>query len=132
MSKPSSLVDELGKAALDARAAVREVHEAIRDARQVIKELSEATAKAKTAAQDAMDEDVSALIKEMLEHMNVKVKEHMDLSVEKVSQEFQKLENLFLGRERDDDRPPLEEIIRRNQALERRNQTLDDITRRKL
>jgi ABC-type transporter Mla subunit MlaD len=90
----ADLIDRLAAAALDARAAVREVHEALADARDVTKEL-------RAAARDAVNEDINAIVTEKVTAMGDQVEKAMRRSVEKVGREFDKLAAIYMGKGND-------------------------------
>lgn len=54
-------------------------------------------------------------VKAELEALGRVTKTEMAKSVAKVTAEFDRLENILLGKERDDDQPSIEELIRRRQ-----------------
>jgi len=91
------LIDRLGAAALDARAAIREVHEAIKDLRTAIREAREAESAARTAARDVADDAIREQLLPEVERMQRAIVDAKDQGVARIISEMEKLSEKLLG-----------------------------------
>ncbi len=86
------LIDRLGEAALDCRAAVREAHEAMADMRRVMKE---AKAISYELTEGAISDRIGTAVQKSLGELGEECKAQMDRSVAHIDREFAKLANTY-------------------------------------
>lgn len=93
MGHDQDMVERLTEAAVEARAALRDLYAGIKEARKVLKDMDGAVEK-------LVKEDVEAVIQEQvhtqLEEIGKATKRAMDDSVAKVQREFDKLTNIMM------------------------------------
>lgn len=82
------------------REATRQAHETIQDLKALIKEGHGLVAEIKAAAKIQVEEQVEPIIKEEIRKLGEATTKAIDSAVEKVGHEFQKLEDLYFGRDK--------------------------------
>lgn len=87
-----TLIDRLGEAALDCRAAVREAHEAMADMRQLMKEARRVSDEVTAGAVNGR---LEAAVDQGLDEYKGAVEEAMEAAVAKIQREFDKLANSY-------------------------------------
>lgn len=97
----------------DARGLMKDLKQTIKEGREVVT----------TLVKDEIEAHIRAEVKKELDRMSEEVENAMQLSVDKIHREFDKLSNLLLGlnaKHRKKGQPSMEEIVKRcvNDALE--------------
>lgn len=103
-------VNALIEATAEAREVIRQAHEATKDLRQVVTE-------AKAFIARDIEADIKAQVHEQITALGEATAKAMEKSVEKVGKEFERLEAIYLGKDRRARREgvlPLEEVLRRS------------------
>lgn len=108
MVNNEELLRKLEEAEHRNRELLRELNQATKDARQALKEHKE---QLNREADNIVGETVNAAVRIRLDELAVSTKTAMDRSVAKVAAEFTRLENAFLGKEKRNDKPSLEDLI---------------------
>lgn len=93
-------MEALDKKIEELRAATREANECLAGVKETLREVKrvgEEVDNKVSRALSSIERDIEEKVKTELAELGEATKYHMDLSVEKVSQEFQKLQDILLG-----------------------------------
>lgn len=113
------------RAALEARDGLRvEIREArgvLKDLRGEIKEARAVKAELRKAIPSLVENEVQAEVEGQIERMGEQIREVTERAVKKVTNEFERLANILMGRERHgiaSEKIPLEDLVRLSRAAD--------------